>query len=160
LHHGRVFAPRERVRTTGESSHHGREFAQRERVCTTGESLHNGREFALPHGQIWYLTTIRDTPKRKLYPDFRATTSRAKLYYVMLHVICYDACYIFLYMEHVMVHVSCSAGRRGSCIYALRRVRAPRAAGLQPLIEQGCATRGGWRILVWLIWSKNKLFGS
>ena len=51
-------------------------------------------------------------------------------------------------MMHVMVHVSCSAGRRGSCIYALRRVRAPRAAGLQPLIEQGCATRGGWRIVL------------
>ena len=65
-------------------------------------------------------------------------------------VLCYDSCYIFLYMEHVMVHVSCSAGRRGSCIYALRRVRAPRAAGLQPLIEQGCATRGGWRTLYWL----------
>ena len=60
-------------------------------------------------------------------------------------VLCYDSCYIFLYMEHVMVHVSCSAGRCGSCIYARRRVRAPGAAGLQPLIEQGCATRGGWR---------------
>ena len=77
--------------------------------------------------------------------DFRATTSRAKLYYVMIHDTCYDACYIFLYMEDIMVYVLRSAGRCGSCIYARRRVRAPGAAGLQPLIEQGCAARGGWR---------------
>ena len=45
----------------------------------------------------------------------------------------------------IMGYVSRSAGRRGSCIDALWHVRAPGAAGLQPLIEQGCATRGGWR---------------
>ena len=78
-------------------------------------------------------------------------------------LLCYDSCYIFLFMVsvrvmivlRVMVHVLCSAGRRGSCMHALRG-RAPGAAGLLLLIEQGCATRGGWRATVTVVlWSES-----
>ena len=117
---------RERLYTTGASLHNGSEFAQREQVCTS----------------TW-TNMVTDTnsgqAKKEIISGFPCHYLSREI------VLCYDSCYIFLYMEHVMVHVSCSAGRCGSCIYARRRVRAPGATGLLTVIEQGCATRGGWR---------------
>ena len=96
-------------------------------------------------GQKWYLTRMSEHAKKEIISGFPGHYLSRGI------VLCHDTCYMFLFMAHVrvmvhvMVHVSCIAGRRGWCIHALWRGRAPRAVGMQPLDEQDCATRGGWR---------------
>ena len=164
----RVFAPRESVCTTGESSHHGREFAPRERVCTTGESLHNGREFAQRERvctSTWtnMVTDSNVGPRQKgknrrnswPLPLARNCIMLCYMLYVMMHVTYFYIWNMLWYMYHVaqaaavhafMRYGACGRPGRRGCSRSLNRVAPPGGDGGLTLCRRE-ADHGSWGCL-------------